>query len=49
MIEKIGAALNKAFDSTVVAICGFLGHDYIREANGFTYCRHCGHILKDCD
>lgn len=37
------------FDKVVVTLCGFLGHDYIREANGFTYCRHCGHVVKGKD
>lgn len=37
------------FDKVAVVLCGFLGHEYIREANGFTYCRHCGHVVKGKD
>ena len=49
MIAKIVSALDKALDTTVVTVCGWLGHEYIREANGFVYCRHCGHVAKDKD
>ena len=37
------------FDKVAVVLCGFLGHEYIREANGCTYFRHCGHVVKGKD
>jgi len=40
---------DKVVDFIATSVCGWLGHDYIREASGFTYCRHCGFVVKDRD
>ena len=46
MYKWIVVKLDNAVDKICEFWCGLLGHDYIREENGFVYCKHCGHILK---